>query len=289
MKSFLRLFIVYLLSQNVSPLMLAQASSTPPLGLFRLRNAATASVPSIVNTNKFAVDDLTPGNSGGSKGQERGVDCLKLSAQHVWSRPLRGSGSQVLFVSFSGYVSISTVIRAGGAWLGVIEGPNIGYAQLMIGGPGSGGIAWQPTGVNFKLEGYAGKTLASLSTITVRLNPAASSWDLFFGARLVADNLPFYVAAGQTNSPDFVVTAGAGGAWIDGLAMSDENPLYVDANANGIADSFELQQNGALLAANAPTTAHHALAQMWRSYQSAHATPSLVAKRILPDRFSTSP
>jgi hypothetical protein len=263
----------------------AQSSTPPPLGLLRLRSVSTFAVPSIVTASSYTVDDLTPGISGGNKTQNRGVDCIALAAQQAWSRPLRGAGQQVVFVSFSAYASLSTIIRVGGAWLGVTAGTGAGYAQLMVGQPGSGGINWQPVGVNFLLQNFENKYLADLSVLTVRLNPTASTWDLFYGSKLVAEDLPFYTPTVQTNSPDFVVTPGSLGAWVTGLVMSDENPFYVDANANSIADSFEQQQNSALLPANASAATHHAMAQAWRNYNRTHSTPALFVRRILPDHL----
>jgi len=267
---------------SFSPLF-AQSSTPPPLGLLRLRSAPTASVPSVVATNKFSVDDLTPGTSGGSKTQKQGVDCLVLGAQQTWTRPLRGTGQNVVFVSFSLYASLSTTVRVGGAWLAIAESPGLGYAQLMAGQSGSNGIDWKPLGIHLMIDSYETRLFAALSVITVRLNPATSTWDIFSGSSLIAEDLPFYTPAGQTNSPDFVVQAGSPGVWVTGLVMSDENPLYVDANANSIADSFEQQQNGSLLPANAPASTHHALAQAWRDYNRGHSMPALFVKRILPD------
>jgi hypothetical protein len=46
-------------------------------------------------------------------------------------------------------------------------------------------------------------------------------------------------------------TAGTEGAWITGVVLADENPIYEDVNANAIDDRFEIVQRGALLPANA--------------------------------------
>lgn len=261
-----------------------QSSAPAPLGLIRLRNAPTATVPSIVLANRFVVDDLTPGGSGGIKTQKQGVDCLALGAQQTWTRPLRGAAQTTLFVSFSAYASLGTTLRIGGAWLTLASSTGgLGYAELKAAQTGANGLEWKALGVSLPLDFHEAKLLGALPVLTVRLNPGGNAWDLFSGSRLIAEDLPFYTPAGQNSSPDFVVQAGALGVWVTGLVMSDENPLYVDSNANSIADSFELQQNGSLLPTNAPAATHRALAQAWRDSTFTLPTPALYLKRIAAD------
>ena len=77
--------------------------------------------------------------------------------------------------------------------------------------------------------------------------------------------------------------AGGEGAWLTGLVMADENPLYEDANANGIDDAFEKQQRGAILAATASVAERQLLAQEWKDAQRRKAPPALFLNRPLPD------
>ena len=61
-----------------------------------------------------------------------------------------------------------------------------------------------------------------------------------------------------------MVRAGKEGAWISGLVLADENPLYDDANNNGIDDRFEVEKRGTALPANAALTDRKLLAQQWK-------------------------
>jgi hypothetical protein len=86
------------------------------------------------------------------------------------------------------------------------------------------------------------------------------------------------------------VKAGANGAWVCGLVLADENPLFVDANANGIDDAFEKEKRGGtLLAANATTTDRTALAAQWKSSQNAKPPAPLTVLRPLPDTLANKP
>ena len=80
-----------------------------------------------------------------------------------------------------------------------------------------------------------------------------------------------------------VVAAGNAGAWLCGLVLADENPLYADANFNGIDDAFEKQKRGVLLQATASLAAHQLLAKEWQSAQRAKPPPALFLFRPLPD------
>ena len=79
--------------------------------------------------------------------------------------------------------------------------------------------------------------------------------------------------------------AGTEGAWVCGLVLADENPLYADANFNGIDDGFERQKRGALLPAGAAIAPRQQLAQDWKVAQRAKAPPVLFVNRPLPDRL----
>ena len=263
----------------------SNAPVAPPLGLPRLAPSGAVTPVPVLAAGKFAVDDLATTGAGASKEQKKGIDYVALDPAREWTRPLRGSGKDVQFVSFSVHASLSTIVRVGDAWLALIDGLSAKYGQLMVGKPGRTGIDWQPLNIHLPLAPYGGKPFAALQTLTVRLDPQAGNWDLYFGSRLVAEDLPFYTPVGKGNPKELSILPGKQGAWMVGLVQSDENPLYEDANANGIDDRFEQQHRGALLAASAPAADRTALIKAWRAYTRTHPTPALVVKRILPDRF----
>lgn len=80
--------------------------------------------------------------------------------------------------------------------------------------------------------------------------------------------------------------AGPTGVWLNAVAVSDENPLYHDANANGIDDAYEISKKGALVPVNASAADRKALATEWQASQRARPVPPVVAVRPLPDRLA---
>ena len=178
--------------------------------------------------------------------------------------------------------SNSTIVDLGGARLGLIISPINGSVQLMIDESSTGTLQWKQLNYHVGVGRYDGKTLAALPTFTIRLEPEANTWDLYAGSKLLADNLPLIVA--KKSDRQFVVRAGNEGAWLTGLVFADENPLYTDANANGIDDVFELHAHGALLAVDAPVVVRSFLAQQWKESQRRHAPPALFVVRAHPDR-----
>lgn len=127
----------------------------------------------------------------------------------------------------------------------------------------------------------AGASLAALPVLTVRLDPAAGVWDLYVFQRLVAEDIPLVENKGARQ---FTLTSGAQGAMVLNLTLSDESPLFVDANHNGIDDAFEKQKrNGSLLAANAPAAERKALAAEWKAAQTVAKPVPWKIRRPVPD------
>ncbi len=117
--------------------------------------------------------------------------------------------------------------------------------------------------------------------LTVRLDPAAGVWDLFVFQKMVVEDVPLPAGNGPRQ---FSLQPGAQGAWVMNLTMSDENPLFVDANRNGIDDAFEQTKNkGALLAANAPAIDRKKLVSDWKNSPAVAAAQPWKVRRPVPD------
>jgi hypothetical protein len=258
-----------------------------PLGLLRLQDTTKPGQAAVLAAAKFAVDDLSAGAAvGASKSRKDDVDVLTLDAGREWSRPLRGSPRDISFVSFQLHGSQTTIVDIGGARLGLTASPTTGSLQLMFDDSAAGTLQWKTLNFHAGTGSYGGKKLAALPTLTVRLDPATSTWDLYSGSRLLADNLPMIAA--KKDQRQFVVRAGGEGAWLMGLVMADENPLYEDANANGIDDAFEKQKRGAILATAASAADRRLLAQEWKDAQRRKAPPALYVKRPMPDGLAVA-
>ena len=255
----------------------------PPLDLLRLKDDPRPGDAAKLVANKFSIDELSPsGVAGASKSKNGDVDVLALDAGKEWSRPLRGAPRDVVFVSFQLYASPSTILDIAGVRLGLTASTVGGGYQLMFDDSATGTLQWKALNFHMGTNGYGGKALVALPTLTVRLDPVTSTWDLFSGSRLLADNLPLIAA--KKDDRRFVVRAGTEGAWVTGLVMADENPLYEDANANGIDDVFERQTRGVLLTANATLADRQFLAQQWKDAQRRTPPPALHVNRPMPDR-----
>jgi hypothetical protein len=73
------------------------------------------------------------------------------------------------------------------------------------------------------------------------------------------------------------------------LVVADDNPLFVDANANGIDDSFEKSaRNGTLLAATAPAADRRKLTAEWIAAQHQAKSPAWRIRRPAPDGTAAS-
>lgn len=283
LRSFLSRTLLLFVAVGVQLHLPAATPRTPaPLGLLRLQETAKPGQAAALAANKFAVDDLSAGAAvGASNSRKNDIDVLTLDGNREWSRSLRGSPRDVSFVSFQLHASASTIVDIGGARLGLTLSPVGGNLQLMYDDSATGTLQWKALNFHVGAGKYGGKNLAALPTLTVRLVPGSSTWDLYSGSRLLADNLPMIAA--KKDQRQFSVRAGGEGAWLTGLVMADENPLYEDANANGIDDAFERQKRGKLAAASASVADRKVLAQEWKDAQRKKAPPALFVKRPPPD------
>ena len=258
------------------------AHTLPALGLLRLQPDAKANQGVPVAVAKITVDDLpAAGVAGVSKGQKNQADYLALDPGKAYSRPLRGSGREVTFASFQVSGSQTTIIEIGGARLGLTAGPIAGSLQLMYDDGATGTLQWKALNVHVGTGKYGGKAFAALPVLTVMLDPTAGLWHLYSGSRLLADHLP--LVAARRDNRQFTVTAGTEGAWISGLVLSDDNPLYEDTNANGIDDAFERQKRGVTLPTTATLADRQQLAKDWQAAQRAQPPPALAVNRPMPD------
>lgn len=243
-----------------------------PLGLPRLKTNSKPGKPAPLAANGYGVDGLNvPPNAKAAVGirvVERGtIRVLELEATREWVRPLQKAGKDPLCVSFLIYASDATVLAVDGAWLGVAASPVSGCLQLMIGEPAGagGGLKWREAGINVMTRIYGGETMAALPVLTVRLDPKAGVWDLYSGSTQVADNIVLAKTAGSdANNGNFIVRAGKGRAWMCGLVQTGDNPLFGDANGNGIDDEFERTKKGGLLPSTLTPAQRASAAKEWR-------------------------
>lgn len=269
---------------------LARKPAPVPLGLPRLKPATRTGDPAPIGASKFDVDPLAvAANAPGLVQQEQGANAyLAIDSGGAWTRSLRGSPKAVVFVSFYANISYDTRIDLAGAILTLQPGKRAGHADLMIGAPDqTGSVAWKPLKYQVPLDTYGGRQLAALPVFTVRLDPAAGVWDIYAGVRQIADGLPLVATDGKKQpSRTMSIKAGSAGAWLGGVVVSDENPLFVDLNANGIEDAYEQAQNeGALLAAGTTAADRSKFAAAWRKNLVKVPPTVLTLSRLQPDRI----
>lgn len=255
-----------------------------PLGLPRLKPVVVGgSAP--VAANRYDLDTLeAPAGGKGIKREQRDdTSFLAIDAGSTWSRPVRGAPNDVVFASFAVHASVGTEIRVGGAWLRVGPGTKAGYLDLLSAVTGeNGAIEWKPLRYSSRLGIFDGRELAILPVLTVRLDQANGIWDLFSGVRLVAGSRS--LITGEKSARKFAVEGGTAGAWVCGIVLSEENPLFADANANGFPDNLETAIKGNLLPATISLIERQAFAEEWR--RTDRTTPPVFRlARPQPDRL----
>lgn len=253
------------------------------MGLTRLQSTVSSGQPAALPPGRFALDALAPGGTAGATHLRRdAADLLALAAGAEWSRPLRGSARDAAYVSFQIYASASTIVEVGGVRLGFTLSPVGRSLQLMYDDATSGALQWKPLHQHLAIGTYGGRGLASVPTLTVRLDPATQTWDLYSGARLVAGALPLINS--RPGGGQFKVRAGVEGAWVSGLAFADDHPLFEDTNANGVDDGAERRLRGSLLPSSLGPVDRQAILREWREEQRRQPPPALYVNRPDPDQ-----
>jgi hypothetical protein len=247
------------------------ARTVPSLELPRYKTSGKSDAPRLAST-KVTVDDLAPTGPASARAATRNdVPYLAVDAGKDLSRPLRGGPRDVTFVSFQLQGSAGTTLDIAGARLSIGPANKDGFAPLRVGQPNGNNKTptWRDLPHVVKVETFDGAPLAVLPVVTVRLDPVAGNWDLSIFQRLVAEDLPLINPPRGANKT-FDLHAGSRGAWLSALVSSDENPLHLDANRNGVDDTFEKTQNtGVLLATTAPAAQRTALVKQWQEAQKA--------------------
>ena len=281
--SFVRSLQIFVASLLLIGTCAAQSPSPiAPLGLPRLKEQSKSGEAAPVARSKFADTDLAArGAAGARSGQKRGAKFLALDAAADWSRPLRGKSGDTLFVSFSVYGSAGTILEIAGAKVGIVDSEITNYAQLVVADPAvTSGSPWLRLALHVPFQKYEDRLLGSFSVLTVRLDPVSNSWDLYMGTHMLAEDLPLNPTS---KNAQFIVHAGEAGAMLNGLVQSDENPLYQDANANGIDDAFENAKRGRLLTASDTKASRKELIQQWRDHQRTELPAALFVTLPAPD------
>ena len=104
-------------------------------------------------------------------------------------------------------------------------------------GDGAGGGTWLPTGEGPALDASGRAT--DWLRLTTRADYAGKTWDLYLNGRMIAANLGF-----TNNTQPALTSLGLGGhatlvTGFDDLLVGFENPLFADADHDGMDDAWE--------------------------------------------------
>lgn len=262
----------------------AASHAAAAFDLPRLKSQGSPHAPNALPKGRSTVHELSAnGKSNARSATSQGVSYLAVDGGTGWASEVRGGAKDITFVSFFVYAGEGTTIDVAGAKIVVRPSKESGKVQMQIGRPGAKGMQWRNFGGPVRLEPYGGVQLAALPVLTVRLDGTAGVWDLYVGPRLGAVDLPLpKLPAGA--SRQFRVHAGAAGARVCGLISSDDNPLVLDDNRNGIDDTFEAQQNpGASLVGRKVGSDRSQLAKAWQEEQQRLNVQPWPVRRPQPD------
>ncbi len=141
----------------------------------------------------------------------------------------------------------STVFTAEQSQFGFQLANGVGVLQVFRGN-GTGGGTWVPTSYSIPLN--SSNQAQSWVRLTARLDFTRNTWDIYANGNMVAYDIPFTNNAGAYFSTFTAQGAVAADSFFDTLYIGPVNPLFTDANNDGIDDEWENQYGLSLTASD---------------------------------------
>ncbi len=173
------------------------------------------------------------------------------------------TGPNIIFVDFYAKpvaetdITTATTFNVGSGRFAFVLSAGQGILQT-FNGNGSGGGTWSPS--NFTALLAANHQSLDWIQLTARLDFTQGTWDLYANGVMVAANQGFLDSTSMALTSFSVQGDAATASEIDDILAGANNPLFTDANNDGIDDAWETAHGLSLsvndrnvLAANGPT------------------------------------
>ncbi len=262
--------IGYAQGAEVRPAETKAKSPLIPQGLRRLAGMPSEHGGGRIPAQAISIVELDSPQVAGSTGRvaaQGKIPYLALAPETEWSVPLRPLRAGANYVTFTMHASVDSVVSVDGALVSLVKSERPGYATVMVGYPKDNAIEWMSLMHDVELRPYSGQLMGTLAIVTICTDTESGRWSLTTVDRLAAYDLPLG-SIDPTAPRKLSVRTGPAGAWVCGVASSDENPVFEDVNHNGVRDSFEMKMLGAILDHKASREARERLIHLWkeRSY-----------------------
>lgn len=238
----------------------------PPQGLRRLAGRPAEPGGTVIPASAISIVDIGAPQVEASAGRiaSRGnIRYLALPPGAEWSTSLRPLRAGVNYTTFTMLASLDTIVSVDGALVSLVKSYQPGYATVVVGYPKDDAIEWVSLDHHVGLRPYGGQPMGTLAVITICTDTESRQWSILLLDQVAAYDLP--LGQVEPGAPRVLsVKAGPSGAWVCGVANSDENPVFDDGNHNGVRDSFETTLLGAPLARHASRRDRDALVNLWK-------------------------
>lgn len=155
---------------------------------------------------------------------ERTFAAAAVTYLDVFLRPVAGSAPET-----------STQWHTPGAGLALVAHGDRGVVALLA-GDGAGGARWRETAVSLPCDGTGA---ADWQRFTIRENHGTRTWDFYANGAMRAANLAFADAAHAGLAGVRLIGHAAAATGLDDVLAAAENPLFVDADNDGMEDAWE--------------------------------------------------
>lgn len=174
-----------------------------------------------------------------------GVWAVEIGAGAEVRRQLRAPSPQpgILFADLyvqpvaGATAEAGSLVSVGGATAGLLR--TGAEAQVTVLTPEGAGSAWQPVEPRLPVDAFG--RVGRWVRLTARLDFPQGLWDLWVDGNLVSADLALTLIAGTPPAPGALVVTGpaANSARLDSIYVGGENPLYGDADHDGMNDAWE--------------------------------------------------
>ncbi len=225
------------------PLVLTVLLSTAPAVFAQVTLPYTTDFEGPLSSDWATTDTSIVTASDASQSGTKSVRIPSATPENFLSLDFNPSGNSILFADYymqftpSALPTLPLLTSPETSALLTVQPYGTGFAKwAFLNGNGAGNGAWETTGTILGLEN-TGRT--SWQHITVRMDLQSNTWDVYIGGVMVAADLGFVEALVSGSEAINLFGAAAGTNYLDNFGLTVDNPLFTDADLDGIEDAFE--------------------------------------------------
>lgn len=194
--------------------------------------------------NWAAIDTSVVITNNGAQSGSQSVYITPATPENIVSLGFEPSGNPILFVDYyaklsaSGLPELPLLTTPETTAMLAVRPYGTGFGEwVFLDGDSTGNGTWQASPNPPVALDASGQT--SWQHVTLRLDLQSGSWDVYINGKLSAVDLGFAEAMLSDSAAINLFGNSSGATYLDKFSLQATNPLFADADLDGVADAFE--------------------------------------------------